>query len=82
LQSLCSLEIATASVADTSIPQASVQIVAQQQTSSIEGIWQAQDKYRIQISQDNNTYNGKIVWIAPGKEAKDVKNPDRNLRSR
>ena len=63
----------------------SPQIIAQKSTapiSSIEGIWQAQDKYRIQISQINGVYNGKIVWIAPGVETKDINNPDENLRSR
>jgi uncharacterized protein (DUF2147 family) len=78
---------ATALVAKAEAPKlpVSTQIIAQQSASSnpsIEGIWQAQDKYRIQIYQDNGVYNGKIVWIAPGKETKDVKNPDRNLRSR
>jgi uncharacterized protein (DUF2147 family) len=57
-------------------------LIAQQSAPSIEGIWQAQDKYRIQIYQNNGVYNGKIIWIAPGKETKDVKNPDKNLRSR
>lgn len=60
----------------------STQIIAQQSASSIEGIWEAQGKYRIQISQDRGVYNGKIIWIAPGTETKDVKNPDPNLRSR
>ncbi len=78
---------ATALVANAEVakPPISTQIIAQQSASSnssIEGIWQAQDKYRIQISQDNGVYNGKIIWIAPGKETKDVKNPDQNLRSR
>jgi uncharacterized protein (DUF2147 family) len=78
---------ATALVAKAEAPKlpVSTQIIAQQSASSnssIEGIWQAQDKYRIQISQDNGVYNGKIIWIAPGKETKDVKNPDKKLRSR
>ncbi|MEM8778440.1 MAG: DUF2147 domain-containing protein, partial [Cyanobacteria bacterium P01_G01_bin.49] len=60
----------------------STQTVVQKSTSPIERIWQAEDTYRIQISQNNGTYNGKIVWIAPGLETKDVNNPDQNLRSR
>jgi uncharacterized protein (DUF2147 family) len=75
---------ATASVDKAEAPKlrASTQIIAQQSNSSIEGTWQAQDKYRIQISQDNDVFNGTIVWVAPGTETKDVKNPDENLRSR
>jgi uncharacterized protein (DUF2147 family) len=68
--------------ADAPKPLALVQMIAQKSTSPIEGIWQVQDKYRIQISQDNGIYNGKIVWVAPNSETKDVKNSDRNLRSR
>lgn len=70
--------------AEIEVPTISIstQIIAQQSASSIEGIWEAQGKYRIQISQNRGVYNGKIVWIAPGTETKDVKNPDPNLRSR
>jgi uncharacterized protein (DUF2147 family) len=79
--------LATPSVAKAEAPKlpVSTQIIAQQSASSnlsIEGIWEAQSKYRIQISQDNGVYNGKIIWIAADKETKDINNPDQNLRSR
>ncbi|WGV25242.1 hypothetical protein [Halotia branconii] len=66
---------ASAVVVKTEVPklQTSTQIITQQSTLSIEGIWQAQDKYRIQIYQNNGIYNGKIIWIALGQETKDVK---------
>jgi uncharacterized protein (DUF2147 family) len=78
---------ATPLLADAETPKLSVstQIIAQQLASSnplIEGIWEAQGKYRIQISHNSGVYNGKIIWIAPGAETKDVKNPDKKLRSR
>lgn len=75
---------ATTPVATAEAPklQASTQIIAQQSNSFIERTWQAQDKYRIKISQNNGVYDGTIVWVAPGTETKDVKNPDENLRSR
>ncbi|NJO61147.1 MAG: DUF2147 domain-containing protein [Richelia sp. RM2_1_2] len=70
--------------AETAKLSVSTQFIAQSvsSNSSIEGIWEAQSKYRIQISQNNGVYNGKIIWIAPGAEKKDVKNPDKKLRSR
>jgi uncharacterized protein (DUF2147 family) len=78
---------ATPLVAEAEAPKfiALTQIIAQQSASpnsTIEGIWEAQKKYRIQISQENGIYNGKIIWIAPGTETKDVKNSDKKLRSR
>ncbi|MEC4818208.1 MAG: DUF2147 domain-containing protein [Scytonema sp. PMC 1069.18] len=78
---------ATPLVANAETPKlpVSTQLIAQQSVSSnssIEGIWEAQGKYRIQISQNNGVYNGKIIWIAPGAEKKDVKNPDKKLRPR
>jgi uncharacterized protein (DUF2147 family) len=82
---LFSSNVFAAAIADAPKLSVSTQIVAQQSASSIssiERIWQVQDKYRIQISQNNGVYNGKIIWIAPGKETKDVKNSDKKLRSR
>ncbi|MEB3220382.1 MAG: DUF2147 domain-containing protein, partial [Nostocales cyanobacterium 94392] len=84
--SVASLLFATPLIAQAEAPEVAVstQLIAQQSISSksIEGIWQAQDKYRIKISQENGVYNGKIIWIAPGAETKDVKNPDKKLRDR
>lgn len=58
-------------------------IVAQESPSFIERTWQAEDnKFRVQFFKENNLYNGKLVWLPPGTETKDVKNPDPNLRSR
>jgi hypothetical protein len=62
----------------------STQIMAQASPSFIERTWQPEDnkKIRVQFFKENNLYNGKIVWLPPGAETKDVKNPDPNLRSR
>jgi Uncharacterized protein conserved in bacteria (DUF2147) len=63
--------------------RASTQIMAQASPSFIERTWQPDNnKFRVQFFKENNTYNGKIVWLPPGAETKDVKNPDPNLRSR
>lgn len=79
---LSSNVFASALIADAPKLRPSTQIIAQQSTSPIERTWQIPDKYKIQISQNNGVYNGKIIWVAPNLETKDVKNPDRNLRSR
>ena len=58
-------------------------IVAQESPSFIGRTWQAEDnRFRVQFFKENNVYNGKLVWLPPGTETKDVKNPDPNLRSR
>jgi uncharacterized protein (DUF2147 family) len=63
--------------------RASTQIMAQASPSFIERTWQPDNnKFRVQFFKENNTYNGKIVWLPPGAETKDVKNPDPTLRSR
>ena len=66
---------AAASFANTETPRFPVlnQTITQQSASPIEVIWQAQDKYRIQISQNNGIYNGKIIWFSPGTETKGLK---------
>lgn len=58
--------------------------VAQNVSPSFIGkTWEGENKnFRVQFYQNKNTYNAKIVWVAPGAETKDVKNPDPNLRSR
>jgi uncharacterized protein (DUF2147 family) len=58
--------------------------IAQNATPAFVGrVWEGENKnFRVQFYKKNNVYNGKIVWIAPGGETKDVKNPDPKLRSR
>jgi uncharacterized protein (DUF2147 family) len=58
--------------------------IAQTASPSFVGkTWEGENKnFRVQFYQKGNTYNGKIVGLAPGAETKDVKNPDPKLRSR
>jgi Uncharacterized protein conserved in bacteria (DUF2147) len=59
------------------------QIVSQELPSFIGRTWQAEDdRFRVQFFKENNVYNGKLVWLPPSAETKDVKNSDPNLRSR
>ena len=70
--------------AQASNPSASTAIVvAQASPSLIERTWQAEgDHFQVQIFKEKNVYNGKIVWLPPGAETTDVKNPNASLRSR
>ena len=61
----------------------STQLITQTSDSFIERTWQAENnKFRVRFFKVNNIYQGKIVWLQPGAETKDVKNLDPNLRSR
>ena len=85
--SLCYLTVCTATLtARTAASESATadRLVAQAPVdSSIERVWQSEDNnLRVKISKENNVYNGKIVWLAPGAETKDVKNPDPKLRDR
>jgi uncharacterized protein (DUF2147 family) len=63
--------------------EASTLIIAQVSPLLIENTWQPDNnKFRVRFSKENNIYNGKIVWLPPGAQTKDIKNPDPKLRSR
>lgn len=59
-----------------------------QATPSVVGKWKLDDGSAIvEIYQQGNVFNGKIVWLAEpteadGTPAKDLNNPDKSLRSR
>jgi uncharacterized protein (DUF2147 family) len=83
LNSAVVLTTALAARAEAPKVKAAAQIIAQASPSLIERTWQPDNnKFRVQFFKENNIYNGKIVWLPPGAETKDVKNPDPNLRSR
>lgn len=50
--------------------------------SEIEGDWIGEGKFKVRITRNGDGYQGKIIWIKPGEETKDVKNENKNLRSR
>lgn len=50
--------------------------------SDIEGDWIGEGKFKVRITRNGDGYQGKIIWIKPGEETKDVKNENKNLRSR
>jgi uncharacterized protein (DUF2147 family) len=50
--------------------------------AEIEGDWLANGKFKIRFTRSGETYQGKIVWIKPGEETKDVHNANQALRSR
>lgn len=85
LASLLTPTVLTTAAVHLEVPRikAMTQIVAQTSPSLIEQTWQPDNnKFRVQFFKENNTYNGKIVWLPAGAETRDVKNPDPNLRSR
>ena len=55
---------------------------------NVTGKWKLDDGSAIvEVYQQGNVYNGKIVWLAEpteadGSPAKDINNPDKSLRSR
>lgn len=59
-----------------------------QETPTVAGKWKLDDGSAIvEVYQQGNVYNGKIVWLAEptdadGTPAKDLNNPDKSLRSR
>lgn len=59
-----------------------------QEKTSVTGKWKLDDGSAIvEVYQQGNVYNGKIVWLAEpteadGTPAKDLNNPDKSLRSR
>jgi uncharacterized protein (DUF2147 family) len=59
-----------------------------QGTPTVTGKWKLDDGSAIvEVYQQGNAYNGKIVWLAEpteadGTPAKDLNNPDKSLRSR
>ena len=59
-----------------------------QEKTSVTGKWKLDDGSAIvEVYQQGNVYNGKIVWLseptdADGTPAKDLNNPDKSLRSR
>lgn len=63
-------------------------IQAQEQSDKIVGSWFNEDKTnKIEIYNSNNTYSGKIVWLAklesnPNLHPKDKNNPNPELRNR
>jgi Uncharacterized protein conserved in bacteria (DUF2147) len=74
---------ASVSHAQSTKTSAATQLVAQESPELVGRTWQAEDnKFRLQFFKENNLYNGKIVWLPPGAETKDVKNPDPKMRSR
>lgn len=59
-----------------------------QETPGVTGKWKLDDGSAIvEVYQQGNCFNGKIVWLAEpteadGTPAKDLNNPDKSLRSR
>ena len=59
-----------------------------QEKTTVTGKWKLDDGSAIvEVYQQGNAYNGKIVWLAEpteadGTPAKDLNNPDKSLRSR
>ncbi len=50
--------------------------------SEIEGDWLAEGKFKIRITRNGDAYQGKIIWIKPGEQTKDVNNENKSLRNR
>ena len=49
----------------------------------ITGKWQTEaGDAQVEIFQEGNVFNGKIVWLAKGPETLDTHNTDKSLRSR